>query len=164
MNTSIKLDKGDRELVVSRLLNAPRELVFEAWTNPEHIAHWWGPNGFTVTHKEWNLKAGGVWRFTMHGPDGTDFPNKIIFLEIVKPERLVYKHDNEDDTEPINFHVTITFEAAGDKTKLEMRSLFESKEGLAHVVEKYGAIEGAREHVSRLEQYLLQMQHVTNAN
>ena len=164
MDTTVKLETGDRELVVTRVLNAPRELVFEAWTNPEHIGHWWGPNGFTLTTKEWNLKTGGIWRFTMHGPDGTDYPNKIIFLEIVKPERLVYKHDNEKETEPINFHVTITFEASGNKTKLEMRSLFETKEELTHVAEKYGAIEGAREHVSRLEEYLLQLQHASRSN
>ena len=63
MDTTVKLETGDRELVVTRVLNAPRELVFEAWTNPEHIGHWWGPNGFTLTTKEWNLKAGGIWRF-----------------------------------------------------------------------------------------------------
>ena len=163
MKTAIYQDTSDREILITRILNAPRELVFDAWTNPEHIGHWWGPNGFTITNKEWDLRAGGVWRFTMHGPDGTDYPNKVIFLEVVKPERLVYKHAGDDETENINFHVTVTFEAAGDKTKLEMRSVFESREELARVEEKYGAIEGAKQTVSRLEQYL-QLQQASKAN
>src|SRR5258706_7128695 len=75
-----------------RVFDAPRELVWKVWTEPEHIGKWWGPNGFTTTTHKMEVKAGGVWRFVMHGPDGRDYQNKITFIEVVKPERLVYKH------------------------------------------------------------------------
>jgi uncharacterized protein YndB with AHSA1/START domain len=81
-----------REMIISRTFDAPREMVFEAWTNANHLVHWWGPNGFTLTTKSAEIKAGGEWRFTMHGPDGRNYPNRIVFHEIVKPERLVYAH------------------------------------------------------------------------
>jgi uncharacterized protein YndB with AHSA1/START domain len=153
MNTS------DRELTISRLLNAPRELVFEAWTKPEHVLHWWGPNGFTNTFYEMEVKPGGVWRFMMHGPDGIDYPNKIVYEEVVKPERLVYTHgsdgpDGADD--PHQFHVTITFEALGDKTNLTMRSLFPSAAALEEV-KKFGAVEGGKQTLNKLEEYLSKM-------
>lgn len=81
---------ADREIGTTRIFNAPRELVGKAWADPKHVALWWGPNGFTNTISEMSVKPGGTWRFVMHGPDGTDDPNKIVFLEVVKPERLVY--------------------------------------------------------------------------
>src|SRR6266852_4602923 len=81
--------RGDREIVITRLLDAPRELAFQAWTEPQHVAHWWGPNGFTNTIHEMDVRPGGVWRFIMHGPDGTDYKNEIVYVEVVKPERLV---------------------------------------------------------------------------
>jgi len=145
---------SDRELILTRLLNAPRELVFEVWTNPEHVKHWWGPNGFTNTIHEMNVIPGGIWRLTMHGPDGRDYPNKIIFIEVVKPERLVYKHSGDDDTEPVNFHVVVTFEEVGDKTLLTMHSVFPTKEELDFVVKEYKADEGGIQTLNRLEKYL----------
>ena len=86
----------DREIVLSRLIDAPRELVFNAWTDPKHIGHWWGPRGFSVTTHEMDVRAGGTWRFIMHGPEGRDYPNKIIYLEVAKPEGLVYRHSGEE--------------------------------------------------------------------
>ena len=77
--TGMKQDTSNRELVMTRVLDAPRDLVYEAWTNPRHIAQWWGPKGFTNTIHEMEVKVGGVWRFIMHGPDGTDYPNKVVF-------------------------------------------------------------------------------------
>jgi len=148
---------SDRELVFTRLLNAPRELVFKVWTEPEHIKHWWGPNGFTNTIHEMNVSPGGIWRLMMHGPDGRNYPNKIEYIEVVEPERLVYKHSGDDDTEPVNFHVTVTFEKQGDKTLLTMRSLFTSKEELDRVVREYGADEGAIQTLTRLAEYLENM-------
>src|SRR5579863_6976594 len=102
---------ADRELVFTRHFVAPRELVFEAWTNPQHVAQWWGPVGFTTTIHEMDVRPGGEWRLTMRGPDGTDYKNRIVFLEVAKPERLVYKHEPEKDTEPVNFETTVTFAA-----------------------------------------------------
>lgn len=146
--------QSDRELVFSRLLKAPRELVFDVWTQPEHLAQWWGPNGFSLTTKEMDVKPGGTWRFIMHGPDGRDYKNKIVFTEVRKPELLAYRQTGEDDTEDIRFEVTITFDKQGDQTRLTMRSLFATPAELQHVVREYGAAEGAIQHLSRLEEYV----------
>src|SRR3954470_4694069 len=84
----------DRELVVSRLVDAPRELVFQVFTDPKHVVHWWGPRGLTNTVHEIDIRPGGVRRFDMIG-HGQSFPNKIIYKEIIKPERLVILHGND---------------------------------------------------------------------
>jgi uncharacterized protein YndB with AHSA1/START domain len=151
-----KSNTADREIVLSRLLNAPRELVFAAWIDPKQVVQWWGPRGFTTTSHEMSVKPDGVWRFVMHGPDGRDYKNKIVFLEVVEPERLVYRHAGEEDTKDVRFHVTVTFEAKGRKTLLTMRSLFETAQERDHVVEKYGAIEGGRQHLERLAEFVEQ--------
>ena len=161
MGTTTAKTSG-KELTISRLLHAPRELVFDAWTDPKHVVHWWGPNGFTLTNHEMDVKAAGVWRFIMHGPDGRDYPNKIIFIEVVKPERLVYKHAGENDTEPVSFHVMVTFEKKGNKTMLTMKSVFESSAELEKVNREYGAIEGGKQTVERLDEYLSKMQGNNN--
>jgi uncharacterized protein YndB with AHSA1/START domain len=148
-------DKGsDRELNITRIINAPRELVWKVWTEPEHVAQWWGPTGFTNTIHEMEVKPGAVWRFIMHGPDGRDYPNKIVFIEVVKPERLVYKHSDDEGAEPVNFHVTVIFEKQGNKTLLTMKSVFGSAAELERVVKEYGAREGMEQHVGRLEEYV----------
>ena len=152
--TTVMNETANRELSITRLLNASQELVWEVWTKPEHITHWWGPIGFSTTTHEMNVKPGGVWRFMMHGPDGRDYPNKIVFIEVVKPELLVYKHSGEEDTADIKFHVTVNFEKQGNKTKLMMRSLFESPEELERVIKEYGAEEGMKQHINRLEEYI----------
>lgn len=144
----------DKELIFMRILDAPQELVWKALTEPERLKEWWGPNGFSLTTFETDLKPGGVWRFMMHGPDGIDYPNKVNFIEVVKPERLVYRHSGDDDTEPVNFHVTVTLEKQGGKTKMVMHSVFESAEELARLNREHGAIEGAKQHLARLEEYL----------
>jgi uncharacterized protein YndB with AHSA1/START domain len=97
MDHSNRSETADREIVHSRLLNAPREMVFAAWTDPKQVVQWWGPRGFTTTNQEMAVTAGGVWRFVMHGPDGRDYKNKIVFTEVVRPERLVYRHAGEED-------------------------------------------------------------------
>ena len=143
-----------RELVIARVFDAPRELLFDAWTERRHLERWWGPHGFRTTTHEIDVRPGGVWRFTMHGPDGTDFGNTIVFLEIVRPERLVYRHSGEGPTADVRFDVTITFEAQGDKTLLTMRSIFESADAKQLVVDKYGAVEGGRQHLARLAEFV----------
>jgi len=151
-------ETADREIVITRLIDAPRELVFTAWTNPDHVAHWWGPKGFTTTIHEMDLRPGGVWRLVMHGPDGTDYPNKIIFVEVVKPERLVYTNSGGKKGGPsAQFQNTVTFEEQGGKTKLTMRMVFSSPEELEHVVKVYGAIEGGKQTLERLEEYLAKL-------
>ncbi len=147
---------SDRELTITRILNAPRELVFNVWTDPKHIALWWGPNGFTNTIHTMDVKPGGVWDFIMHGPDGVDYPNKIVFEEVVIPERLVYTHGSGEENDPHQFHVTVTFESQGKKTNLIMRSVFKSAAALEEV-KKYGAVEGGKQTLNRLEEYLINM-------
>jgi uncharacterized protein YndB with AHSA1/START domain len=144
----------EREIIITRTLNALPELVFEAWTNPEHVAQWWGPNGFTNTIHEMDVRPGGVWRFIMHGPDGVDYPNKIVFKEVIRPALLSYTHGSGDDDDGSQFEVVVTFSQVGDKTELTMRSLFATKEARDFVVEKFGAIEGGKQTVNRLEAYL----------
>ena len=87
----------DREIVIARLIDAPRTRVFDAWTDPQQVVQWWGPRGFTTTTHKMEVRPGGVWRFVMHGPDGRDYQNKIVFIEVLKPERLVYRHAGEDE-------------------------------------------------------------------
>jgi len=140
---------SDRELVITRLIDAPRELVWEAWTKAEHVKHWWGPDGFTNTIHEMEVKPGGVWRFMMHGPTGIDFPNKIVFNEVVKPERLVYTHSSEDENDPNIFHTTVTFEEKRGKTNITMRGLFATAEERDRVVKEYGAAEGGNQTLRR---------------
>jgi uncharacterized protein YndB with AHSA1/START domain len=145
---------ADREIVLSRLLNAPCELVFAAWTDPTQVVQWWGPRGFTTTSHEMSVTPGGVWRFVMHGPDGRDYKNKIIFTEVVKPERLVYRHAGEGEHEDVRFHVTVTFQAQGRKTLLTMRSLFATAQERDEVVTKYGAVEGGKQTLERLAEHV----------
>lgn len=148
---------SDREIVLTRILNAPRELVFKAWTDPRHIIKWWGPDGFTNTIHEMNVKPGGVWRYIMHGPDGVDYPNKVVYSEVVKPERLVYVHGSDIENDPAQFHVTVTFEEYNGQTKLTMRSIFPSAAARDRVVNVYHAIEGGQQTLNHLEEHLRKM-------
>ena len=93
---------ADREIVTTRLFDAPRERVFDAWVDSAHIGRWFGPNGFTTTTESMDVRPGGVWRFVMRGPDGVDYPNHITYSEVVRPERLVYVHG--DDSDAPGFH------------------------------------------------------------
>lgn len=149
-------DTSDREVVISRLLDAPRELVFEAWTDPQHVVNWWGPDGFRTTIREVAIRPGGIWRFTMHGPDGVDYLNRIEFIEVKRPERLVYHHYGEGDDQ-MHFHVTVTFDDQQGKTMLTMRSIFDTAAERNRVVDEYGAIEGGVQHLARLADYLKAM-------
>ena len=152
--SSSVVDTSDRELVMSRVLAAPRERVFRAWTDPEQLEVWWGPNGFTNTTEEIAVTPGGVWRFVMHGPDGVEYPNLITYDEVVEPERIVYAHGGGDKGAPANFHVTVTFQAIGRKTELTMRMVFPTAVARDHVVKAYGAIEGGKQTLGRLAELL----------
>jgi uncharacterized protein YndB with AHSA1/START domain len=124
--TTSDATNADRELVTSRTLDFPRELVFRAWTEAEHLSRWWGPNGFTNTFHEFDPRPGGRWEFVMHGPEGGNYPNKSMFVEVVKPERIVIDHLSSPQ-----FQIIGTFEAQGDKTKITFRMLFATKEECA---------------------------------
>lgn len=146
------IGRTDREIVTTRLINAPRELLWEAWTDPKRLAVWWGPRGFTTTTHTMDFRVGGFWRYTMHGPDGTDYPNLIAYREITKPERIVYDHSGEGDFSDIRFHSTVTFETHGAKTKVILRAVFPSKEERDHVIEISGAVEGGKQTLERLDE------------
>jgi uncharacterized protein YndB with AHSA1/START domain len=147
----------DREIIMTRVLDAPRSLVWKVWTQLEHLSNWWGPRGFTTTTEKRECVPGGVWKYVMHGPDGTDYQNLMTFLEVVEHERLSYKQGGAGDTEPINFQVTVTFADEGDaldKTKLVMRLVFPSKQAKDYVVNTYNAIEGGKQTMERLAEHI----------
>jgi uncharacterized protein YndB with AHSA1/START domain len=112
---------ADRAFVHSRLIDAPRDRVFKAFSDPVHLARWWGPNGFTSTFHQFDLRPGGTWRFVMHGPDGTNYPNESVFVEVVAPERIVFEHISDH-----HFQMTITFTAQGTKTVVGWRQVFDT--------------------------------------
>jgi uncharacterized protein YndB with AHSA1/START domain len=128
--------------------------VFDAWSDPEGISHWWGPHGFSTTTHEMDVKPGGVWRFTMHGPDGVDYKNRIVYTEVVRPARLVYAHAGEGEHEHVRFHSTVTFEEEGGKTRITMRAVFPSAAERDAVVRDHGAVEGAKQTLERLGKHL----------
>ena len=140
---------ADREIRISRLLNAPIELVWEVWTNPEHIKNWWGPNGFTNTISIMNVQPDGEWNLIMHGPDETDYRNESIFKEVVKHKKLVYDHISGP-----KFTATITFEEQGDKILLSWHMLFRNKEEFIQTVKTFKADEGLKQNVEKLQAYL----------
>ena len=158
LKNSIDLERDPRSIIGSRVFDAPRALVFSVWTNPKHLAQWWGPNGFTTTTHAYDFRPGGVWRFVMHGPDGRDYQNRIIFDEIVAPERIVYRHGGGDDVEPVQFTQTVTFEDLGNgKTLLIWHARFPSAEERARVIKEYGADNGLAQTMARLADYLVTM-------
>lgn len=142
-------DNSDRELVITRVLNAPRELVFRMFTEPDHIKNWWGPNGFTNTIFKMDVRPGGLWEFTMHGPDGTDYKNKSIYKEIIKPEKIVFEHVSGP-----KFEATILLEERDGKTHLSWRMLFQSAEEFRQTVKTFKADEGLKQNIVKLEDYL----------
>lgn len=147
---------SDREIVIARTFDAPRELVWRAMTDPQHVVNWWGPRGFTTTIETMDVRPGGVWKHTMHGPDGTNYPNKSVFKEIVKPERIVYSHGGgREDGPGASFVATWTFdEVEGGKTKVTIRMVFSSSAARDFVIKEFGAIEGGRQTLERLAEHL----------
>jgi len=147
---------ADREIVLSREFDAPRELVWQAYTDPRHLPIWWGPDGFTNTVHEMDVRPGGMWRFTMHGPDGRDWPNRITYRELAAPERMVFDHGEDVDDDPGAFHVTITFDDLGGRTRVTQRMLFATvaqRKG----VEQFGAVELGNQTLRKLAEYLKTM-------
>lgn len=141
----------DRELKISRILNAPVELVWEAFTKPEHLANWWGPNGFTNTITKMDIRPGGEWELVMHGPDGTDYKNKSIFREVILQKRLVYEHIAP------HFLATITFEEQGEQTHMSWQMVFDTREQFIQVVKTFKADEGLKQNIERLIVYIFGM-------
>ena len=139
----------DRELILTRTLNAPIDLVWEVWTKPERIANWWGPTGFTNTITEMDVNPGGEWNLVMHGPDGTDYKNKSVFKEVILHKKIVYEHVSSP-----KFLATINFETQGDKTLITWHMLFNTREEFIQVVKTFKADEGLKQNMEKLDVYV----------
>ncbi len=144
---------ADREIVIARHIDAPREVVFEAFTEVRHLSRWWGPQGFTTTTRSFEFRVRGVWDFVLHGPDGTDYQEWITWTEIVPPERIAMLHGEYRD-DPNAFESVLTFEADGARTRIEMRTVFPTRELRDEAVEKHRAVEGGRQTLSSLAAYV----------
>lgn len=136
-------------LEISRTLHAPVSLVWTVFTDPVHIAKWWGPNGFTNTIQKMDVRPGGEWELVMHGPDGTDYRNKSIFTDVIEHQLLAYDHVSGP-----KFFANISFRAEGDLTHITWRMEFETAELLEKVKEQFKADEGLVQNVDKLEVYL----------
>jgi uncharacterized protein YndB with AHSA1/START domain len=144
---------ADREIDISRVIDAPRGLVFEAFTEVRHLSRWWGPEGFTTTTRSFEFRVGGEWDFVMHGPDGTDYQEWITWTEIAPPERIVMLH-GESRGDPNAFESVLTFEPAGAGTRIEMRTTFRTRDLRDEAVEKYHAVEGGQQTLGNLDAYV----------
>jgi len=145
------MSTSERELVLQREMAFPRELVWKAMTVPEHVNMWWGPDGFRNENVTMDFRVGGAWTFEMVGPDGTRYPNHSVFKEITPPSRLVYDHG---DGARVWFEASIILEETAAGTLITLRQVYDSKQSRDEVVEKYGAIEGGKQHLAKLENYL----------
>ena len=142
-----------REIVIARTIDAPPDVVFAAFTEVRHLSQWWGPDGFTTTTRSFEFRAGGEWVFVMHGPDGTDYAEWISWTEIDPPARIRLRHGEHRD-DPDAFESVLTFEPDGPATRIEMRTVFPTRESRDEAVEKYHAIEGGRQTLGNLAAYV----------
>lgn len=145
--------RADREIVISRIIDAPRDLVFEAFTEVRHLSRWWGPEGFTTTTRSFEFREGGEWDFVLHGPDATDYQEWITWREIVRPERIALLHGEFRD-DPNAFESVITFAPDDDATRIVMCTVFPTKELRDEAVQKYHAIEGGTQTLGNLAAYI----------
>lgn len=142
-------------IIQKRTINFPKEIVFDAWINPHLLEKWYGPEGFTLTSLEVNIQAAGYWRFVFRSPDGNQFPNVIKFIEIEKPDYIIYDHtDDSGIKKPQHFRTEVKLEEEGEATKITMKLIFDSEQDLQYVVENFNALEGGRETLARLEHIL----------
>src|SRR5260221_3589705 len=148
---------SDREIVLVREFDAPRHLVFEAWTKPEYVKQWWGPRGSTLSVCEIDLRIGGAWRFVNQMPDGTEHPFRGVYREIAPPGRLSYTWIY--DVAPFNEHEAIetsALEERDGRTVVTTTMVHETKEARdGHV--NAGMERGAAETMDRLEELLTRM-------
>ena len=151
-SVDLDLDRAPNAIVATHEFDAPRDLVWRAWSDPKHLAQWWGPNGCTTTTSVFDMREGGVW-LVMHEPDGRDYQNRVTFDVIEKPSRLLYHHG--DDKEPAQFRTTVTFEdLGGNRTRLTLHAVFPSAAERDRVVKEYGADKGAMQTLARLADHL----------
>ncbi|MCK9486190.1 MAG: SRPBCC family protein [Dehalococcoidia bacterium] len=146
-------DTTDRELRISRLIEGPRDLVFSAFTDPENIGRWWGPDGFTTTTRSFEFRLGGEWDYVMHGPDGTDYPNWVRFDSIEAPARIEYLHGESAD-DPAPFHAVVTFQEQDGGTLVTLCNIFATREQRELVEREFHAVEGGQQTLGRLAAYV----------
>jgi len=143
---------NSNEIKITRIYDAPVQLVWDAWTDPAQVAQWWGPRGFTLTTHSKDLKPGGHWHYTMHGPDGTDYPSKTKYFEVEKCAKLVYDHGGNDEQAPL-FRVTVLFSTVDGKTKMDMTMTLPTPEA-AEETRKFIKKAGGDATWDRLAEYL----------
>jgi uncharacterized protein YndB with AHSA1/START domain len=139
-------------LVTVREMDAPVDSVWGAWNDPEKIAIWWGPAGFTSTVKELDVREGGRFDVILHGPDGTDYPNVYVFDRVEQSKQLVYTNTGSKQFGLAAFQSVVDLEAVGEKTRVVLRARFSSAEDKRRHVEEFGAVEGSRQLLERLEE------------
>ena len=141
----------DRELRITKIFRAPVELMWAAWSKPEHVAQWWGPNGFTTTIHQMDFREGGEWKLTMLGPDGKNYPNRSVFKEIIPLKKIVFEHDNP------HFITTVLFESRGEETHINWTMLFDTADLKEIVIKAHRADEGLKQNIEKLSAYLAEM-------
>jgi uncharacterized protein YndB with AHSA1/START domain len=142
---------------ITRVFKAPINLMWEVWTSPEHIVNWWGPNGFTSTIHTMDFQKDGEWNLTLHGPDGTNYPNNSVFKEIIPFQKIVFEHFNP------HFITTVLFESRGNETLVDWTLLFDTAEMREIIVKAHKADEGQKENVERLEKYISKLPRESKA-
>jgi uncharacterized protein YndB with AHSA1/START domain len=142
-----------REISNSRLINAPRNLVFAAFSDREHIGEWWGPAGFTTITSKMEFKPGGKWEFVMHGPDGRDYENRVVFDEIVEPE-LIISHHTGEGASGVHHYTVIALEAQGSKTLVTLRAVLSDAAERERVAREHNAVEGGKQNLERLGAFI----------
>jgi uncharacterized protein YndB with AHSA1/START domain len=153
MATEIIKTTPDSEIVSTRIVNFSRDLVYRAWSEPDHLKNWWGPAGFTNTFNEFDFKVGGKWSFIMHGPDKGNYPNECEFIKIEKPSLIAWKRYSK----PL-FRILVTFEEmASDKTKIVFKMLFNTVDECSKL--KPFVVDKNEENFDRLENELKLMAH-----
>lgn len=148
---SLSKEVLERSVELQRQLPFKRDLVWKALSDPAHVNNWWGPDGFKNEDVSLDFREGGVWSYTMVGPDGTRYPNRVYFKVLLPPAKMVFDHG---DDKSIWFETTIVLEERDGGTLYFQRQVFPSKERRDEVVEKYGAIEGGKQHLAKLEAYI----------
>jgi uncharacterized protein YndB with AHSA1/START domain len=143
-----------RQVVMMRMIEAPPEAVFDAFTTREGVERWWGPDGYSVTTEAMDVRTGGEWRVVMHGPDGVDYPNTIVYEEISRPEQLAYSYASLPDSEDAKFRVSLSMDEFMGNTVLTMRLVFDSAEARDANVAKYNSIEGGSQTLARLAEFV----------
>ncbi len=144
----------EREIVLCRVIAAPRARVFEAFTDPDQITSWFGPEGFVTETLEIEIREGGRWRFLYTGPDGSHWTNRMVFLRVEAPSLLEMEHGSDIDDDPARFHVTITFDEQSDgKCVLTMRQLHPTKDQRDNGI-GFGAVEFGYQTLDKLARHL----------